>query len=254
MGILAYNVSGSLQGCQGVAYEMKRFGIPVVYQDLSIQAPPVDLTSDVNRMRRAGVDLVASCMDLSGNILLSRTMHQDNMGQVAQYWLNGYDESAIKSYASLMQGVYFLIGHVPFESAKLTPGKYPGIDRYLTELAKYFPGDRPGEASLAGWIDADMFVTGLHMIGRDVSRARLVEALNSLTGFNAGGIIAPIDWHYEHRSIGPVDCNVYVRGLAGRFVPLFGSARTVFTCFKVPQPAGAGSVTVVAPPPGVPGT
>ena len=40
------------------------------------------------------------------------------MGSVAQYWLSGYDESAIKSYSSLMQGVYFLIGHVPFESAQ----------------------------------------------------------------------------------------------------------------------------------------
>ena len=48
------------------------------------------------------------------------------MSAVAQYWLSGYDESAIKSYSSLMQGVYFLIGHVPFESARLEPKKYPG--------------------------------------------------------------------------------------------------------------------------------
>ena len=160
VGILAYNVSGSTQGCEGVAYEMRRFHIPVAYEDISIQAPPVDLTTDVNRMKSAGVDLVASCMDLSGNILLSRTMHQDGMGSVAQYWLNGYDESAVRSYASLMQGVYFLIGHVPFESAELTPGKYRGMELYLKELARYFPKELPGEASLAGWIDADMFVRG----------------------------------------------------------------------------------------------
>jgi ABC-type branched-subunit amino acid transport system substrate-binding protein len=253
VGILAYNVSGSSQGCEGVAYEMKRFHIPVVYEDLSIQAPPVDLTSDVNRMRAAGVDLVASCMDLSGNILLSRTMHQDGLGQVAQYWLNGYDESAIASYASLMNGVYFLIGHVPFESAKLSPGKYPGMDQYLNELAKYFPKELPGEASLAGWVDADMFVSGLRLVGRDVTRSKLVDALNALTGFTANGIVAPIDWHYEHRAVGPVDCNVYVRASAGKFEPLFGSARTVFTCFKVPQPAASKRVVVIAPPRGVPG-
>jgi branched-chain amino acid transport system substrate-binding protein len=254
VGILAYNVSGSFQGCEGVAYEMKRFHIPVVYEDLSIQAPPVDLTSDVNRMKRAGVDLVASCMDLSGNILLSRTMHQDGMGQVAQYWLNGYDESAIASFASLMNGVYFLIGHVPFESAKLSPGRYPGMDQYLVELAKYFPKELPGEASLAGWVDADMFVTGLRLVGHDVNRSKLIAALNGLTGFTANGIVAPIDWRYEHHSVGPVDCNVYVRARAGRFEPLFGSARTVFTCFKVPQPAALSSVVVIAPPRGVPGT
>jgi len=254
VGILAYNVGGSSQGCEGVAYEMRRFHIPVVYEDLSIQAPPVDLTSDVNRMRTARVDLVASCMDLSGNILLSRTMHQDGMGNVAQYWLSGYDESAIASYASLMKGVYLLIGHVPFESAKLSPGKYPGMDMYLTELGKYFPKELPGEASLAGWVDADMFVTGLRLVGRDITRSKLVGALNALTGFTANGIVAPIDWHYEHRSIGPVDCNVYVQARAGHFESLFGSARTVFTCFEVPQPGGSSRVVVIAPPVGVPGT
>ena len=51
VGILAYNVNGSSQGCQGVAYEMRRFHIRVAYEDLSIPAPAVDLTADVNRMR-----------------------------------------------------------------------------------------------------------------------------------------------------------------------------------------------------------
>ncbi len=254
VGILAYQVSGSQQGCEGVAYEMHRFHIPVVYEDTSIPAPPVDLTTDVNRMRALHVDLVASCMDLSGNTLLSRTMHQDGMGSVAQYWLNGYDEAAIAKFSNLMQGVYFLIGHVPFESARLSAGKYPGMELYLRELAKYYPHDLPGEASLAGWVDADMFVTGLRMVGRDLTRTKLIDALNSLTAFTADGIVAPIDWRYEHRSVGPVDCNVYVRALGGRFVPLYGSARTVFTCFRVPQPAGVSRVVVIPPPKGVPGT
>jgi len=254
VGILAYNVSGSQQGCEGVSYEMQRFHVHVAYQDLSIQAPPVDLTTDVNRMRALGVDLVASCMDLSGNVLLSRTMHQDGMESVAQYWLSGYDEAAIAKFSALMQGVYFLIGHVPFESARLSPGRYPGLDLYLKELAKYYPNELPGEASLAGWVDADMFVTGLRLVGRDLTRTKLINALNSLTGFTADGIVAPIDWRYEHRSVGPVDCNVYVRATGGRFVPLFGSARTVFTCFAVPQPAGARRVVVVPPATGVPGT
>lgn len=254
VGILAYNVSGSAQGCQGVAYEMRRFGIRVAYEDLSIPAPAVDLTADVNRMRDAGVDLVASCMDLSGNILLSRTMRQDGMAAVAQYWLNGYDESAIKSYASLMQGVYFLIGHVPFESARATPGRYPGMDLYLTELARYFPHELPGEASLAGWVDADMFVSGLRRVGRDLTRDRLIAALNDMTGFTADGIVAPIDWRLQHHENGPIDCNVFVRADNGHFVALFGSKRTVFTCFAYPQPAGATTVKVVAPPRGVPGT
>ena len=253
VGILAYNVGGSEQAGQGMAYVMRRFHIPVVYEDLSVQAPPVDLTTDVNRMRALGVDLVVSCMDLSGNILLSRTMHQDGMGQVAQYWLSGYDEAAIAKFSSLMQGVYFLIGHVPFESAQLTPGRYPGLDLYLSKLAKYFPGELPGEASLAGWVDADLFVTGLRLAGRDLTRSRLVNDLNSLTSFTADGIVSPIDWRLEHKENGLVDCNVYVRARNGHFVPLFGSSRTAFTCFATPQPQTARTVVVLPPAASVPG-
>jgi ABC-type branched-subunit amino acid transport system substrate-binding protein len=252
VGILAYNVGASEQAGEGMAYTMRRFHIPVAYEDLSVEAPPVDLTTDVNRMRAAGVDLVVSCMDLSGNILLSRTMRQDGMGSVAQYWLSGYDEAAIAKFSSLMQGVYFLIGHVPFESG--LSRKYAGMALYLTKLAKYFPGELPGEASLAGWISADMFVTGMRLVGRDLTRTRLIDALNSLTDYTADGIVSPIDWRLEHKRNGLVDCNVYVRALAGHFVPLFGSPpRTVFTCFETPQPQSARSVVVVPPAPSVPG-
>lgn len=253
VGILAYNVTESQQGCEGIANELRRFHVRVAYEDLSIQAPPVDLTTDVDRMRAAGVDLVASCMDLSGNLLLSQTLHQQQMGSVAQYWLNGYDQAAIQKYSSLMQGVYFLIGHTPFESATATPGRYPGLDAYLVQLHKYFPSDLPSEASLAGWVSADMFVTGLKMIGANVTRERLVAALNSLTAYNANGIVAPIDWKLEHTSLSPVDCNVFVRAEHGSFLPLFGSAKTVFTCFAYPQPAGAPRVVVVRPPAAIPG-
>ena len=44
------------------------------------------------------------------------------------------------------------------------------MDMYLSKLAKYFPDELPGEASLAGWVDADMFVTGLRLAGRDLTR------------------------------------------------------------------------------------
>ena len=241
------------QAGQGMAYVMRRFHIPVVYEDLSVQAPPVDLTTDVNRMRALGVDLVVSCMDLSGNILLSRTMHQDGMGQVAQYWLSGYDEAAIAKFSSLMQGVYFLIGHVPFESAQLTPGRYPGLDLYLSKLAKYFPGELPGEASLAGWVDADLFVTGLRLAGRDLTRSRLVNDLNSLTSFTADGIVSPIDWRLEHKENGLVDCNVYVRAWAATSCLSSGRPARRSRVLHTPQPQSARSVVVLPPAACVPG-
>ncbi len=252
VGIVAYNVTQSSQGCIGIANEMHKFHIPVVFEDLSIAPPAIDLSSDVNRMRQAKVDFVASCLDLAGNLVLSRTLHASGMGSVAQYWLDGYDEQVVKQDSALMNGVYLLIGHVPFESGELQPSKYPEMALYLKELAKYFPHDQPSEASLAGWVSATMFVDGLRKIGRDVTRTRLINAINSFSSYTAHGMVAPIDWRYEHHELGPVDCNVFLRVHDGSFEAIFGSRRTVFTCFKYPQPSSR-KVVVVPPPADIPG-
>lgn len=251
VGIIAYNLSQSSDGCVGVANTMKKFHIAVEFEDLSITPPAIDLSADVERMHARGVDFVASCLDLSGNLVLARALQAGGMSKVTQYWLDGYDESAIRSSASLMDGVYFLLSHVPFESGTSQPAKYPEMALYLRELHKYFPGDLPSEPSLAGWVSAEMFSDGLKAIGRDVTRARLIDALNALTDYT-GGLVAPIDWKAEHTSLGPVDCNVFVRAEGTTFVPVFGSRTTVFTCFKYPQPS-ADAVAVVPPPAAIPG-
>ena len=251
VGIIAYNLSQSSEGCIGIANTMAKFHIAVEFEDLSISPPAIDLSADVNRMHAAGVDFVASCLDLSGNLVLSRALQAIGMGSVTQYWLDGYDEGAIRTRAALMDGVYMLIGHVPFESGQSQPKKYPEMALYLKELRRYFPADEPSEPSLAGWVSAEMFSDGLKVIGSDVTRSRLVAAVNSLPNYT-GGLMAPIDWKAEHNEVGPVDCNVFVRARGTSFVPVFGSSRTVFTCFQYPQPA-SNKVIVVPPPASIPG-
>ncbi|MGH9296080.1 MAG: hypothetical protein ACRD0B_12170, partial [Acidimicrobiales bacterium] len=118
---------------------------------------------------------------------------------------------------------------------------------------RYYPSELPSEASLAGWISAVMFVDGLKMTGRDVTRRRLVAALNSLTSYTAHGLVAPINWKAEHSSLGNIDCNVFIQVRGGHFVPVFGSRKTVFTCFAYPQPPGR-KVKLAPPPPDIPGS
>lgn len=252
VGIISYGITQSQQGCTGVANEMKKFHIAVSFEDLSAAAPAVDLSADVNRMKRAGVDFVASCLDLAGNLVLSRTLHAAGMSHVTQYWLNGYDEQAVKANASLMNGVYMLISHVPFELGRTEPQKYPEMALYLKTLHKYFPNDQPSEASLAGWTSAVMFVDGLRKVGANLTRTALVHAINSMTSYTAHGLVAPINWTDEHDQNGPVDCNVFLKVSNGSFTTIFGSTKTAFLCFKYPQPSSR-KVVVVPPPPDIPG-
>ena len=152
-----------------------------------------------------------------------------------------------------MKGIYLLLQHAPFEVTQLDPGQYPGMDQYQAMLRKYVPGAQPSEPSLAGWQSADLFVTGLRALGRDVTRSRLVHYLNGLTAYTANGLEPPIDWTIAHKPIdGPLDCTAFVQVHAGRFVPVYGVAPSVFSCFPQPAPE-SGPITTITPlPAGVP--
>ncbi len=251
--VLAYDVAQSQQGCEGVDTALDRYGVHVAYLDTAIPAPAIDLHVDVDRLRAAGVQMVVSCMDLAGNVLLAQTMQQDGLGDVLQYWFDGYDPSSLRQFARSMQNTYFLLSQAPFEVTQLDPGRYPGMDRFEAALRRYVPGTAPSQAALAGWMSADLFVTGLRAVGPDVTRSRLVAAINDLTAYTADGIEPPIDWRIAHRPAnGPTNCTAFVRVVGDRFVPVYGTPPSVFSCFPVPDPAGPPIVPVVPLPAGVP--
>ncbi|HXZ83307.1 MAG TPA: ABC transporter substrate-binding protein [Acidimicrobiales bacterium] len=251
--LIAYNISQSRQGCQGVANAFHQYGIRIAFEDLAVPVPAFDLQADVTRMKSLRVDMVTSCLDLTGDILLSHTMQQDGMTGVTQYWFDGYDVSALKTYASAMQGVYFMLQHVPFEVTQLYPRRYPSMDRFEAALKRYAPGNPPSEAALAGWTSADLFVTGLRAIGRDVTRTRLVAAINKMTLYTAHGLVSPIDWRTDHTGVSTIyNCSVFVQVQGNRFVPVYTTPPSVFSCFPVPNPAHGPIRKVVPLPPGVP--
>jgi branched-chain amino acid transport system substrate-binding protein len=251
--IVSYSIAEAQQGCSTVIAAFHKYGIPIVVDDLSVPVPASDLHADVSRIKAAGADMVVSCMDLNGNILLSNTMAQDGVTGVLPYWFDGYSESVLTQFAPEMQGVYFLLQHVPFEVTQLDPGKYPGMDQFEAMLEKYVPGSRPSEAALAGWTSANLFVTGLRSLGRDVTRTRLVHALNQITDFTADGILPPVDWTIGHQPIdGPVKCSAFVVVRGNEFVPVYGTTPSVLSCFPVPEPSGPPVALLSSLPAGVP--
>lgn len=253
--VLAYNVAQSQQGCQGAVNGLHKYGIRVAFEDLAIPAPASDLHADVTRMQQAGVDMIVSCMDLGGDVLLAQTMRQAGMKGVTQLWNDGYDESAIRQYTSAMQGVYFTEPNVPFEVTRLHPGVYPGMDQFQKMLKKYAPGTLPSEPALAGWTSAALFVSGMRAVGRNLTRSRLVAAINRMASFTADGILAPVDWRIAHTGSAPLNCTAYIRAEGKKFVPVYGTPRSVFSCFQTPAPPTTAPIRLLSPvPAGVPPT
>ncbi|MFL6239791.1 MAG: ABC transporter substrate-binding protein [Actinomycetes bacterium] len=243
--ILAYTAVQSRDCATGFVNSFKKFGIDVVLKDTSLPFGVTSLTTDVKRMKQKGAQFVTTCMDPTGNTLLSSTLKQQHMNDVVQYWPDGYDSDVLKRYKDLMEGVYFGSFFVPFEQ----PNPPPGLQQFLTQLHKKFPGKEPAEVRLAGWLNADLFVRGLKAAGPDLTRTKLVDAINKMTHWTADGALPGINWTTAHHSNDEPDCMAFIQVKKGAFTPVFGREGTPFVCF----PAHAGSLTPIPLPTGSPG-
>lgn len=247
VGVIAYPVAQSAEACQDAINGFDSFGIPVGYQNLSYGIG-TDPTADVLAMKARNVNLVFTCVDVSGNVAFARALSQNGLN-IHQVWLNGYDRSTLEQYGSLLNGVVLALQHVPFEVTADHPGVYPGMETYLREMHKYAPASEYDEVALDGWINADQFVTGLQAVGRNLTQSKLVAAINRETAFTAGGLEPPLNWTTSHTEAGPGPwCGAEVAAQNGKWVTQFvQGTSSVFVCFQ------RGSIAPVPPPPGTPG-
>ena len=100
---------------------------------------------------------------------------------------------------------------------------------------------------MQGWINAAQFVAGLRAIGRNVTQNRLVDAINSMTDYNANGLIPPINWTNAHISALPPYCGAYVEVENGTPKVVFTQGTASSVC------VGANSAAQVPAPPNTPG-
>jgi ABC-type branched-subunit amino acid transport system substrate-binding protein len=62
----------------------------------------------------------------------------------------------------------------------------PTVTLYLKSLKKYFPEAQPNFVSLEGFVDALVMVEGLKRAGRDLTREKLIEAIESIKDLDVG--------------------------------------------------------------------
>jgi branched-chain amino acid transport system substrate-binding protein len=228
--VVAYNIAESNAACNDAVQGYQRFGIHVGYVDTNI-AYGSSLTSDVQRMKAANVDFVLSCLDVTGNIAMTRAMDQYGIGNVNQLWLDGEDQSVVNQYSSIMQHVYFALQHVPLTSAMAHPSEFPGLALYIRTMNKYEPQYTGEELALEGWLNAELFVDGLKGAGPNPTQAKVVAADNKLT-FTGDGITTPVVWKYAHTLATPPYCAAYVKVEGKKLLSVFAPGKEVFVCFN----------------------
>jgi branched-chain amino acid transport system substrate-binding protein len=244
-------IASSYNACNADANNLQKAGIKVSYTDLSAGLGG-NYTPAVQQMQQKGTDFVVSCMQSSDNITLTRALQQYGL-KVHQLWFNGYDQSLLNQYQSLMQGVYINVnGNVPFQVTTTYPGVYPGMQAYLAAMQKYQPSFANSDQALQGWESAALLAQGIKNAGANVTQANVIAQINLLTNFTAGGLTATTDWTKVHTTQTFPACSAAVVVRGSKFVPVASTGHQVFTCFA--QNVNLKNPTLATPPVGTPGT
>ncbi len=227
VGLLAYTVDQSTDCATGVKATFDKYpSAKVVFDDESLQFGVTDLSSDVSQMKDKGVDLVMTCMDNNGTLTLAKEMKKQGLNAI-QYLPNAYDQDFMKTNGQFFEGSYVLTFFTPYQ----VKNKPAGLQQFLKWIKK--EGGSTTENALAGWANADLLYQGLKAAGPDFTRQKVVDAINQMKNYTAGGIYGPIDWTIAHSQDGPQGCNVLSKVHNGTFVPSFGTADKPFTCLQL---------------------
>jgi branched-chain amino acid transport system substrate-binding protein len=228
VGIIGYSVQIA-QDC--VAWQKKsynKYGVktPYVNDVLAFGFTISSFAADVQKIKEANLDMMSTCMDSNGSLLVKQAMDKAGINIPVQ-WGEGYRQDLLDANGSDLEGLYLSLTEQPFEDAQPSEG---------LQLYRQWMGTTGGtinKISLAGWENADLFVSGLQKIGKNVTRKRLIDAINKFKSFSAHGITAGIDWTKAHKRDPSGDsCRAFVKVESGKFVPTFGEPGKPFVCLK----------------------
>jgi hypothetical protein len=225
--ILGYGTTDSSKQCasaQKASFE-KYPSAKVVFFDNQLQYAQADLSADVSKIKQGGAQLVFTCIDGNESVILGKELVKQHVNAVQQL-PNAYDAKYVKDNAQYLEGAFVSPQFQAFEfqpqlaEAKLFDEWMQKGNLTVTEL------------STEGWIAANMFVTGLKLAGPDFTQQKLIDSLNQDTAFDAGGLIVPINWTYQHNDprgaggqsipkyVSPYGCASVLRVKNGEFVPI----------------------------------
>lgn len=248
--VLAYTAPQSVQCAAGMEAGFRKYGMNVVLNDSSLQFGFQDLGSDVDTLKAKGVQFVGTCMDIGGEVNIAKSLKRVGLSNVKFYAPQGYDPTTLAKYGNELNGIFFSIDFVPFE----TPSVSTGLTNFEAQMKK--TGKQINEQALAGWIDADLLYKGIKKAGPNFTQKSVIDAVNSLNGYTADNIRPPINWSFDGHGppgnltgsapdFGRETCAAFVEAVNGKYVPKFGKPGQPFVCStNNPLPAALDSSSV----------
>ncbi len=204
---------------------MESIGYKFVYQR-TVNPLDSDFTSDVIKMRDAGVQIVY-IVGLSVGQVADMAQNMAEQGFHPKLFSTSgvaYDSTYIPSAGSAANNTYSDMQSVMYggQDAKNTPA-VALFDKWVKKVNPSAPLDVYG---VYGWSAAEMFVQALKAAGPNPTRPEVIDQLNKITSFNAGGLLATSN---PAEKIPPT-CWLLVKVSNGKWVRTGPSPKTGFIC------------------------
>ncbi|MDE0514758.1 MAG: ABC transporter substrate-binding protein, partial [Acidimicrobiaceae bacterium] len=203
VGLLGYGITEASKVCakafsDSIDLYGPALGMEVAYfNDNMAYGLPNGIGPEVTQMIDAGVDFIATCMDLNAMLTLAQELERQGVrDQITLLHPNSYNDEFVAAAGDLFDGDYALLVFAAFEYEVDSPLRH-AYDQWVPA-----DGGPVAEQTLVGWINADLFVTGLLEAGSGFDRQSIIDSLNQIT-YDAGGLINPVDWSRQHTAVEP---------------------------------------------------
>jgi branched-chain amino acid transport system substrate-binding protein len=100
----------------------------------------------------------------------------------------------------------------------------PGIEAYRKVMAKYHPGKEVNRYSLYGYVFGKLVIEGMQRAGKDLTREKFIEAMESIKNWDSGGILPPVSFSATNHHAQTAGFIAELKN--GKFVPLTGWLET----------------------------
>ncbi len=235
---LGYSISENSKTCANAvdaSYKLfeKDSGVQGVYLNDGLAfGLPNGIGPEVTAMKKAGVQFIATCLDLNAMKTLAQELDRQGMSDVVLMHPNTYNQMFVADNEDIFEGDYVVPQFIPFEAS----GKGTALATFREWMSK--EGSEETELAMTGWINASTAFDGLLAAGPDFDRDKVTAATNAMTDYSAGGLIAPVDWTKAHEPFTQADrdgrpdpCTTTVVVEAGKFSTL-ASPETPWLCWE----------------------
>lgn len=185
--IFYQDVATGVNQSKNYEIDFQKAGIPVVAK-YPVAPTATNFRSQATDMQEKGVDIVITVAEVGAISNLARAFADIGYApKVPFYGAQTYGKKFLQQAGPAAEGTKIgLIFAVPEDGS-------PAIQQFKTWYERTAPGADPDFFAILSWVAADLFVNALRAAGPDPTQASILEQMRTVTQYDGGGLVAPIN-------------------------------------------------------------